>query len=65
VVVVVVVVVVVIVVVVVVVKPNPYTQPNGLTCPHIIHRMNKIVREDKTYFRRLLAETGELMKRNL
>ena len=55
---------VVVVVVAVVVKPNPYTQTNGLICPHIIPKMYAVVREDKTYFRRLLAETGQLMKRN-
>jgi hypothetical protein len=54
----------IVVAVAVVVKPNPYTQINGLTCPHIIHKMYAVVREDKTYFRRLLAETGQLMKRN-
>jgi hypothetical protein len=53
----------IVVAVVVVVKPKPYTQANGLTCPHIIHKMYAVVREDKTYFR-LLAETGQLIKRN-
>jgi len=55
---------VVVVVVVVVVKPNPYTRANGHICPHIIHKMYTMVREDKAYFRRILAETEQLMKRN-
>jgi len=53
-----------VVVVAVVVKPSPYTRANGLICPHIIHKIYTVVREDKTYFHRLLAETEKLMKRN-
>jgi len=51
-------------IVVVVVKPKPYTRANGHICPHIIHKMYTMVREDKAYFRRILAETEQLMKRN-